>query len=375
MAEWHDYQYRQREARAAAEKKRAEETRKAELLRQAGGSRRREVELLTLGRAIPAGPWDADCEAWPEKSYEWDLGAGFKAVVNRVPRDWLLGNAEKGWTWASGIIRPAWYPIGWNWHPSIYESAGASGDLPPGPIKDLCHDWNTGYLGTQRTSPTRHAQPQTGVIGPRQRYTTFERARDEVYLLVGHLVSLLFTHKEEILDADKDCPFSTPEKRAGFAVAFEEHQEDLLCIREMEMRAWLRRKDEFTAEAEQERVWAAEDVAAAEARAEAARALKKRKEEAYQRVRVAARLFYEWAARTEWAQTRLDYIKAGQSRPEREGERDMLEKQVTEKRIYTAEEKEAILADMQLCADHPIFRTPYIKPAWQVRNLKKFLSA
>jgi hypothetical protein len=356
--------------------------RRAELLRQAGGSRRREVELLTLGRAIPAGPWEADCEAWPEKSYEWDLGAGFKAQVSRVPRDWLLGNGDKGWTWSSGIIRPAWYPIGWNWHPSIYESGGAVGDLPPGPIKDLCHNWNTGYLGTQRTDIKRHAQPQTGIVGPRQRYTTFERACDEVLLLVGHLVSLLFTHKEELLDADKKCPWADSEQREGFEEAFAKHYEDLLRIREMEMRAYMRLKPQLDVEAEQENTWAEEDAVVAErarlaalAAAEEAAALKKRKEEAYQRVRVAARAFYEWAARTEWAQTRLDYIKAGQSRPEREGEREMLEEQVSEERVYTAEEKVAILADMQLCADHPIFRTPYIKPAWQVRNLKQYLSA
>ena len=324
-------------------------------------SRRRQNELAAIRCTIPAGPWDADCEAWPELSYKWDLGAGFKAQVYRVPRDSLLGNFDKGWTWASAIVRPLWYPIGWNWSPDIYSlgthyySETNPRFLPPGPIKNLRHDWHTGLLVCQHDNPLRDMQPQTGIVGKRQRYTTFERARDEVYLLVGHLVSLLFTHQEILLNEDQPS-YSSPDQRKGFKKAFAEHYEALLTIREIEMRTYLRLKPQLEKEAENEAIWALEDELARQVAKEAAcvaaeeaKKLVEKKKAAYKKIREASLN----AAILEHYQ-------------------DVLKRELADDAL-TKEQLDGLLDDYALASDFPVFSQKYLKAYQQLLRYKSFL--
>lgn len=235
---------------------------------QARGSRRRQVELLKLGRFVPAGPWDADCEAHPEQTYSWEMGAGF--------RGFLMRNTSK-WTWCVYVDLPEWYPHRtkhydfWN---GRTDEAMAARISKPNWCRELTYGGDKDFIGKPDV-PGRYGLDHSwgrdraplaraGEEGSRADYcyyTTYEKAVEESWLLAVHFLdlvtqgTLLFAGSAEVLEANK---------------------EGILRIREQEMRIAANRR------AERQRRRAAEAEAArlaAEAEAAAAAAAKKAEEE------------------------------------------------------------------------------------------------
>lgn len=322
----------------------------------------------TLRRFVPAGPWDADCEAHPEASYEWDIGAGFKARAWRGPK----------WQWIGSITFPSWYPFRFGYHPSHFTPSW--GELPPAPVKIRYQEQKDGEsiysfsyeddapIGSYYRPPQRHACPLDGPPKPRQSYKSFQRAVEDMWLLVGHLVSILYTHKDIQLATGTDA------QRAGFEKAFRENQEALLKIREQEMRVLLATKERREAEEAQEAAWAAEDTAAAKAIADAAADLAQRQKEAYESVRSTAREHAKWSFRVSATKTRLANIRNFKGGPEKEGERDRLEKQMAEPPPADLAENAAdILAKIQFAKWHQIFKNKWMTCTRQILALKEYL--
>ena len=365
---WYAWKDQQHAARQKREQERALAAQIAALMAEAGDSRKKQVEAQTLRRFVPAGPWDADCEAHPEASYHLEIGAGFKAKIWRGPR----------WQWIGSLTFPSWYPFRYGYHPCHFTPS--YGELPPSPVKirygeqkdgesiySFSYEDETAY-GTYRP-PQRHACPLDGPLKPRQSYKGFERAVEDMWLLVGHLVSILYTHKEIQLET------ATDEQRAGFDAAFEANQEALLKIREQDMRVLLATKERRDAEAAQEAAWAAEDAAAAKAAADAAARAQEERAEAYETVRELARVHAEWSSRVSAAEARLAKIRSFKGPPEREGERERLEEQAAEAppASLTSAAAPAILAKIQIAQWHPIFKNEKMTPTRQVRALEAYL--
>ncbi len=246
----------------AAELRREEERAAREQLRylqqQARGSRRRQVELERFGKFVPAGEWDADCEAWPEKSYTWSVGA-FQMEICRGPTH----------AWNGYVTLPEGFPHReknydfWN---NIYYTSG----LPKPPVRGLTYG-NTESLGGKAAPVGKFGfdhswggdrQPMVlkeGIAGNHTGcvYTTAEMAINEVWRLAAYFASLA-------LDGTLVS--------AGGAEWMAQHRESLLRIVEQDMRiADGINKKRRAAAAEAARV--AAERAAAEAAAAAARAV------------------------------------------------------------------------------------------------------
>lgn len=327
---------------------------------------------IKMSSALPASPWGADFAAYPDARYELELGAGFKA-------DFFRGLRRE---WIGSLTFPPWYPFRFGYHPShFYVPNGEEGNgyyIPPSPIKIRYQEEKAGksiYSFTYQDEPAtgarnlRHACPLDGSPKPRQTYKGFERAVEDMWLFVGHLVSILYTHKEIQLRT------ATPAQRAGFDAAFEANQEALLKIREQEMRVWMATKERRDAEAAQEAAWAAEDAAADRAAAAAAEQAKKEREDAYEEVRELARIHAAWSFRVSTAQARLTKIRSGKGSAEREGERERLEEQSAEEppTSLTSLAAPEILSKIQLAQWHPIFENEKLKATQQVRALETYL--
>lgn len=164
-------------------------------------SRRRQVELEKLGRYVPAGPWDADCDKWPEQTYVWDLGGGFKGTIMR---------SITHWTWCGYITLPDWYPYRnkpyrfWNG-----EDGSSYGRFPKLPVRELTYGGNNGPFGMDTPGkygfdhawgsdlmPLPRLPPgQTTGPGchPGCHYTTAEKVMEEVDNLGNWFATLALT--------------------------------------------------------------------------------------------------------------------------------------------------------------------------------------
>jgi hypothetical protein len=232
----------------AAEFSREEERAARELARelhyQARDSRRRQVELERFGKFVPAGEWDADCEAWPEKSYTWSVGA-FQMEIARGPTH----------AWNGYVTLPEGYPN--SEKPYQFWNETYTSGLPKPPVKELTYG-TAGKFGFDH-SWGQDRQPLARAGGPGNHdgcvYTTAEMAINEVWRLAAYFASLVL---------DGTLP-TTAEWMA-------EHRESLLRIVEKDMRiADGINKKRRAAAAEAARV--AAERAAAEAAAAAARAV------------------------------------------------------------------------------------------------------
>jgi hypothetical protein len=260
----------------AAQLRREEERAQRELLRElqrmAAGSRRRLVELERFGKFVPAGEWDADCEAWPEKSYTWSVGA-FQMEICRGPTH----------AWNGYVTLPAGYPNREK-HYDFWNNTYTSG-LPKPPVRELTYGNAESFSGPVPVgkfgfdhSWGSDRQPmvlKSGTAGNHDGcvYTTAERAVAEVWRLAAYFASLA-------LD-------STLRPTAEWMA---EHRESLLKIVEQDMRIAddINKKRRAAAAAAAEAARIAAEKAAAEA-AEAARiAAEKAAAEAAERARLAA---------------------------------------------------------------------------------------
>jgi hypothetical protein len=254
----------------AAELRREEERAQRELLRElqrmAVGSRRRKVELERFGKFVPAGEWDADCEAWPEKSYKWSVGA-FEMEICRGPTH----------AWNGYVTLPAGYPHReksydfWN---GRTDDIWASG-LPRPPVRELTYG-NSGKFGFDH-SWGGDRQPMVTKPGAGNHdgciYTTAEMAINEVWRLAAYFASLVLGG-------------TLPTTAEWMA----EHKESLLKIVEQDMRiaARINAEKRAAAAAAAEAARIAAEKAAAEA-AEAARiAAERAAAEAAEKARLAA---------------------------------------------------------------------------------------
>jgi hypothetical protein len=203
----------------AADLRREEQLTAREQLRylqsKAAGFRRRQVELERFGRFVPAGEWDADCEAWPEKSYTWSVGA-FTMEIARGPTH----------AWNGYVSLPAGYPGSeksysfWN----EMEPAPPVRELTYGGTKDGIFGADTpGKFGFDHSWGSDRQPmvltPNTAGNHSRCFYTTAEHAIREVWRLAGYFASL-------VLDGTLAV---APEWMA-------QHRESLLRIVEQEMR-------------------------------------------------------------------------------------------------------------------------------------------
>ena len=163
--------------------------------------RRLQVEKQLLGHYIPPGPWDADCDKWPEQTYIWDLGGGFKGTIMR---------STTHWTWCGYITLPAWYPYRnkpyrfWNG-----EDGSSYGRFPKLPVRELTYGGNNGPFGMDTPGkygfdhawgsdlmPLPRLPPgQTTGPGchPGCYYTTAEKAMEEVDNLGNWFATLALT--------------------------------------------------------------------------------------------------------------------------------------------------------------------------------------
>jgi hypothetical protein len=239
--------------------------------------------------------------------------------------------------------------------------------VPPSPVKIRYADTNGDNViySFSYERELRDACPLNGKPKPRQSYKGLDRMIEDMWLLVGHLVSILYTHK----DAQMRC--ANDAQRAGIDKAFRDNQEALLRIREQEMRVWLATKEHREAEAAQEATWAAEDAAATRAREEAAARIVKKQKETYARVREAARTYYKWFTRVTNAQKRLARII--RRHPEREGDRELFKMQASEPHRYTEAKCAQLLRDITLVQCHPIFLDENLTATLQVRALQRYL--
>jgi hypothetical protein len=210
----------------AAELRRDEElerqARLRELQRQAAGSRRRQVELERFGKFVPAGEWDADCEAWPEKFYNWSVGA-FKMTIGRGPTH----------AWNGYVELPEGYPHREKhydfWNGTSEEGYGSG--LPKPPVRELTYGNAESFSGPAPVgkfgfdhSWGQDRQPMVtkpGTAGNHDGcvYTTAEMVINEVWRLAAYFASLVL---------DGTLP-TTAEWMA-------EHRESLLKIVEQDMR-------------------------------------------------------------------------------------------------------------------------------------------
>jgi hypothetical protein len=192
-----------------------------ELQRQAAGSRRRQVELERFGKFVPAGEWDADCEAWPEKTYNWNVGS-FYMQISRGPTH----------AWNGYVTLPEGYPHSekhyafWN---GDNEEGYASG-LPKPPVRELTYGNAESFTGAVPVgkfgfdhSWGGDRQPLAREGGPGNhagcKYTTAKMAINEVWRLAAYFASLVL---------DGTMP-TTSEWMA-------QHKESLLRIVEADMR-------------------------------------------------------------------------------------------------------------------------------------------
>ena len=219
---------------------------------RASGSRRREVELMTLGRTLPEGPWDADCEAYPEKTYSWDLGAGFKGTIMRN----LVA-----WTWCGYVELPEWYPERhrpydfWNGEDPTTGGPGSSAAppaLPGRPPMELSYgnmfESPPGKYGFDH-SWGRDRQPlaKPGACGSGAEcfYTDAPRAIEEVTKLASYFASM-------VLDGSLGVP-------ADIMTA---NREGLMGIQQQEMRLMMKRREAKAAAKAAEKAAKAADGAA-----------------------------------------------------------------------------------------------------------------
>lgn len=176
-------------------------------------SRRRQVELEFLGRFVPAGPWDADCEAHPEQTYTWDLGAGFKGEIRRN---------RSHWTWCSYVLVPEWYPFHDKdcdfWNGETDETAFLGIDKPP---KNLTYGGNAERCYGFDHSWSRDIKPlsEYGPLVGGAYYTTYEKVVEEMWMLAVYFLDQL-----------------TVGNIAVPADVLEANKEGILRIREQEMR-------------------------------------------------------------------------------------------------------------------------------------------
>jgi hypothetical protein len=205
---------------AAREREREELRRIRDLQRQAAGSRRRQVELERFGKFVPAGEWDADCEAWPEKSYTWNVGA-FQMEIARGPTH----------AWNGYVTLPAGYPH--REKPYEFWNNTYTSGLPKPPVRELTYGNAESFTGTVPVgkfgfdhSWGGDRQPmvlERGKAGNHDGcvYTTAEMAINEVWRLAAYFASL-------VLDGSL-APAGGPEWMA-------QHRESLLKIVEQDMR-------------------------------------------------------------------------------------------------------------------------------------------
>jgi hypothetical protein len=224
------------------------------LQQQARGSRRRQVELERFGKFVPAGEWDADCEAWPEKSYTWRVGS-IEMEICRGPTH----------AWNGYVTLPEGYPH--REKPYDFWNNTYTSGLPKPPVRELTYGNTEGLLGGATPvgkfgfdhSWGGDRQPMVlkpGTAGNHDGcvYTTAEKAVAEVWRLAAYFASL-------VLDGTLR---TTAEWMA-------EHKESLLRIVEQDMRiADDINKKKRAAAAEAARITA--ERAVAEAAAAAARA-------------------------------------------------------------------------------------------------------
>jgi hypothetical protein len=204
------------------EREREERERLREMQRFAAGSRRREVELASLGRFTPAGEWDADCEKWPEKTYTWSIG-DFKMEINRN---------FAAWTWCGYVTLPEGYPRREKSY-DYWNGTGAEGymsGLPKPPVRELTYS-EGGKFGFDHTwGQDRQPFAKAGFAGNHSgcTYTTAEMAIKEVWRLAAYFAYLVL---------DGTLPTS--------AEWMAQHKESLLKIVEHDMRrVYKKRKEE-----------------------------------------------------------------------------------------------------------------------------------